>query len=77
MTLGLGNYHGQAITTGCHSTSYPGECYVKTEILDMKTETWTNGDDYPFARQVTQERSYISLNIFQRTLSSLKIEAAS
>ena len=40
ITLGMGNYMGQALTTGGSS--------VKTELMDMKTLTWSDGPDYPF-----------------------------
>ena len=43
-TLGMGNYMGQALTTGC----YYGSCAVKTELMDMTTFTWSDGPDYPF-----------------------------
>ena len=43
-TLGMGNYMGQALTTGCWS----GSCAVKTELMDMTTLTWSDGPDYPF-----------------------------
>ena len=33
-TLGLANYRGKALTTGCNSF---GECSLKTELLDMDT----------------------------------------
>ena len=46
-TYGLGNLEGRAVTTGC---VIPSECYVKTEILDMTTMTWSDADDYPYGR---------------------------
>ena len=45
-TMGMGNYKGKALTTGCNSGS---ECYVKTELMDLVTFEWTDGPDYPFA----------------------------
>ena len=33
-TLGLANYRGKALTTGCNSF---GSCRLKTELLDMGT----------------------------------------
>ena len=48
-TLGLGNLEGRAVTTGCHSYN-SAEFHVKTEILDMTTMTWSDRDDYPYAR---------------------------
>ena len=64
-TLGLGNYRGQAFTTGCNH-NIPGydpqrdenQCSTKTEILDLKQFLWRNTRDddwtikipeYPFA----------------------------
>ena len=44
-TLGLANYKGKALTTGCNS--FYG-CSFKTELLDMETLTWSDGRDYPF-----------------------------
>ena len=44
-TLGMGNYMGQALTTGCYDNS---NCGVKTELMDMTTLTWSDGPDYPF-----------------------------
>ena len=44
-TLGMGNYMGQALTTGCWGNS---NCAVKTELMDMTTLTWSDGPDYPF-----------------------------
>ena len=45
-TLGLANYKGKALTTGCNDSS---SCYIKTELMDMSTLQWSNGPDYPFA----------------------------
>ena len=47
-TFGMGNYHGKALVTGCHMDS---TCYVKTELMDMNTLTWSSGPDYPFASE--------------------------
>ena len=48
-TYGLGNYRGnKALTTGCKG---PSNCYVKTEILDMVTFTWSTVDDYPYTTE--------------------------
>ena len=44
-TLGLANYRGNALTTGCNSF---GDCKFKTEILLMTTLSWSDGPDYPF-----------------------------
>ena len=44
-TLGMGNYMGKALTTGCNWLS---NCRVKTELMDMTTLTWSDGPDYPF-----------------------------
>ena len=43
-TLGMANYLGKALTTGCDGDS----CAVKTELMDMNTLTWRAGPDYPF-----------------------------
>ena len=43
-TYGMGNFMGQALTTGC----WEGSCAVKTELMDMSTLTWSDGPDYPF-----------------------------
>ena len=43
-TLGMANYHGKALTTGCWS----GSCRVKTELMDMNTLSWSAGPNYPF-----------------------------
>ena len=42
---GLADYRGQALTTGCHRG---GDCNLKTELLDIRTMTWSEGKDYPF-----------------------------
>ena len=39
-TFGLGNYRGNAFTTGCSHEG--GFCYQKTEILDMTEMKWYN-----------------------------------
>ena len=43
-TVGMGNYMGKALTTGCFGSN----CAVKTELMDMTTLTWSDGPDYPF-----------------------------
>ena len=48
-TMGLGNYRGNAFTTGCWGYGSDCSSKVATEILDMTTLTWTRGPDYPFA----------------------------
>ena len=48
LTYGMGNYMGQALTTGCYSSSSSANCFVKTELMDMTTLTWSDGPDYPF-----------------------------
>ena len=47
-TLGMANYMGKALTTGCGDSS---TCYVKTELMDMTTLRWTDGPDYPFTSE--------------------------
>ena len=51
-TLGMANYHGKALTTGCDYNWNDGykDCYVKTELMDMNTLAWSSGPDYPFYR---------------------------
>ena len=44
-TYGMGNFMGQALTTGCR---FGSSCAVKTELMDMSTQTWSDGPDYPF-----------------------------
>ena len=46
LTLGLGNYKNQELTTGCEDTS---SCGIKTELMNMETLEWSDGPDYPFA----------------------------
>lgn len=48
-SLGLGNYNGNALTTGCQSSK---QCYVKTEIFEMATMTWSSAEDYPYGSWV-------------------------
>ena len=56
-TFGLGNYRGNALTTGC-SPNAPDfdDCSRRTEIFDMTDMTWRNFwnnpgvPDYPFAK---------------------------
>ena len=45
-TYGLANYRGKALTTGCDGPLVA--CRVKTELMDIKTLTWSAGPDYPF-----------------------------
>ena len=45
LTMGMANYKGKALTTGCTNSA---GCFVKTELMDMNTLTWTSGPDYPF-----------------------------
>ena len=42
----MANYMEKALTTGCANKR---DCYVKTELMDMKTLEWSDGPDYPFA----------------------------
>ena len=44
-TYGMANYKGKALTSGCSDNSV---CYVKTELMDMNTLTWSDGPDFPF-----------------------------
>ena len=44
-TLGLANYQGKALTTGCNSF---GDCSFKTELLSMTTLSWSDGPDFPY-----------------------------
>ena len=44
-TLGLANYKGRALTTGC---STAGSCGVRTESMDMTTLKWSDEADYPY-----------------------------
>ena len=44
-TLGLANYLGNALTTGCYTG---GPCAGRTEIFDLKTQRWTDEQDYPY-----------------------------
>ena len=44
-TIGMANYLGKALTTGCYNEP---ECYVKTELMDMSTLSWSSGPDFPF-----------------------------
>ena len=45
-TKGLANYLGNVLTTGCYDST---DCYIKTEIMDVSTQQWSDGPDYPFA----------------------------
>ena len=45
-TLGLGNYRGNALTTGCDH--FGKNCFNKTEILDMTTLEWSDAPDFPY-----------------------------
>ena len=63
-TYGLGNLEGRAITTGCYDAAFyysydyyqnydfdnSSGCFVKTEILDMTTMTWSDAVDYPYEK---------------------------
>ena len=62
-TFGLGNYRGNAFTTGCSPNTYiSGDCDKKTEIFDMEemqwysdksmvaSETYVVPPDYPFTQ---------------------------
>ena len=44
-TLGMANYLGKALTTGCYTG---GACAARTEILDLSTQRWTDAQDYPY-----------------------------
>ena len=46
-TLGLGNYQGNAFTTGCDH--FGKNCFNKTEILDMTTLEWSDAPDFPYS----------------------------
>ena len=43
-TLGMANYRGYALTTGCDGDL----CSVKTELMDMNTLSWSLRADYPY-----------------------------
>ena len=45
-TWGMANYLGKALTTGCLGDS--STCFVKTELMNMDTLSWSSGPDYPF-----------------------------
>ena len=47
-TLGMANYLGKALTTGCIGCIGSPLVGVKTELMDMNTLTWSTGPDYPF-----------------------------
>ena len=51
---GLGNYRGDALTTGC--SNLQGCFGFETEILNMTNMTWSRVDDYP----KENDRGYIS-----------------
>ena len=69
-TLGLGNYRGNAFTTGCSpSGSNWKQCNRKTEIFDMKNLTWSNVldvPDYPFATDYEYVDSHVPNYRFDR-----------
>ena len=46
-SMGLADYMGKALTTGCNESSKG--CGIKTEIMDMTTLRWSDGPDYPYA----------------------------
>ena len=53
-TRNLANYQGKALTTGCYPSSRYSEygaleCHLKTELMDMDTQTWLDGPDFPFS----------------------------
>ena len=45
-TLGLANYKGKALITGCGY--YNADCSFKTELFDLNTMKWFDGPDFPF-----------------------------
>ena len=48
-TMGMANYLGKALTTGCDDQlSNQSVCSIKTELMDMNTLIWSSGPDYPF-----------------------------
>ena len=67
-TFGLGNYRGNALTTGCSPKaikwssehgSYVSDqdvCHKKTEIFDLKEMRWYDAPDYPFIRDTSSEK---------------------
>ena len=66
-TFGLGNYQGNAFTTGCspNAQEYP-KCHAKTEIFDMSEMVWYSDmrpsvtfqspSDYPFIGDDSSEK---------------------
>ena len=45
-TLGLANYQGKALTTGCDSRNE-----FQSEMLDLNTLQWSDVPDYPFSSE--------------------------
>ena len=53
-TGNLANYQGKALTTGCYPFTQFSRygslrCQLKTELMDIETETWLDGPDFPFS----------------------------
>ena len=56
-TFGLGNYRGNALTTGCSPKADDQDvCHKKTEIFDLKEMRWYDAPDYPFIRDTSSEK---------------------
>ena len=69
VTYGLGNYKGNAFTTGCHAKMrLDYDCSVKTEILDMKTMIWSQAADYPYTKKLVDRVVRTSSNYFNRKI---------
>ena len=47
--MGLANYRGSALTTGC---STGGSCGVRTELMNLNTMSWQDEDDFPYTQWV-------------------------
>lgn len=54
-SAGLGNYQGNAFTTGCDpdylfNDEFYEDCGKKSEILNLSSLTWSTAPEFPYAR---------------------------
>ena len=59
-TTSLANYENQALTVGCDENLTRDSCGFQTEILNIETQKWSDGPQYPFGKIYYYSTSHTS-----------------